>query len=155
MKIVPYDPKYKEEFIEMNKQWISDMFVIEEEDLRVLNNFEAALAKGGQIYFAIDEASDDVMACCLIEPLPNGEWEIAKFCTKEAYGGQGAGSAVLQACLDYADEKQVEKVVIVTNRKCVPAIHLYRKFGFVEVPVDKEKFPFDRANIAFEKINTF
>lgn len=25
-----------------------------------------------------------------------------------------------------------------------------RKFGFIEIPVDKKKFPFERADIAFE-----
>lgn len=34
MKIVPYDSKYKEDFIEMNKAWIEDMFALEDEDLR-------------------------------------------------------------------------------------------------------------------------
>ncbi len=28
-------------------------------------------------------------------------------------------------------------MIIVSNRKCVSAIHLYRKFGFIEIPVDK------------------
>lgn len=67
------------------------------------------------------------------------------------YTGTGAGSACLKACIDYAKEKYVEKIVIVTNTKCEHAIHLYRKFGFIDVPVDKEKFPFERANIAFEQ----
>lgn len=40
MRVVPYEEKYKEEFIEMNKHWISEMFVIEQEDLDVLNNIE-------------------------------------------------------------------------------------------------------------------
>lgn len=44
------------------------------------------------------------------------------------------------------------RIIIVSNRKCVQALHLYRKNGFVEIPVDKEKFPFERADIAFEKI---
>ena len=43
-----------------------------------------------------------------------------------------------------------EKIILVSNTKCVQAIHLYRKYGFTEVPVDKEKFPFERGNIAFE-----
>ena len=47
-------------------------------------------------------------------------------------------------------EMQLKKIIIVSNKKCEHAIHLYRKFGFEEVPVDKEKFPFDRADIAFE-----
>ena len=150
MKIVIYEKKYKNVFIEMNKQWISNMFVIEKEDLAVLNNIEQSLVAGGQIFFAFDD-NDEVLACCMIAPLPNGEWEIEKFCAKGMYTGSGAGSACLKACIDYAKEKRIEKVVIVTNRKCEQAIHLYRKFGFVEVPVDKEKFPFDRANIAFEQ----
>lgn len=150
MRIVPYDKKYKKIFIEMNQQWISQMFVIEKEDLSVLHNIDGALNDGAQIFFALDD-HDEVMACCMIAPLPNGEWEIEKFCARGMYTGTGAGSACLKACIDYAKERHVEKIVIVTNTKCEQAIHLYRKFGFTEVPVDKEKFPFERANIAFEQ----
>lgn len=52
--------------------------------------------------------------------------------------------------ITYAKEKGVERIIIVSNRKCVQALHLYRKNGFVEMPVDKKKFPFERADIAFE-----
>ena len=55
-------------------------------------------------------------------------------------------------CLNYAKEKKVEKIIIVSNKKCVQALHLYRKYGFDEVPVNKEKFPFERADIAFEML---
>lgn len=150
MKIVSYDPKYKAEFIEMNKAWISEMFVMEEEDIRELDNIDPYIEAGGQIFFALDD-EDHVMACCMIAPREDGDWEIMKFAAKGMYTGTGAGSAALKACIDYAKEKKIEKVIIVSNRKCVHAIHLYRKFGFVEVPVDKEKFPFDRADIAFEQ----
>ncbi len=154
MKIVPYDKKYKDIFIQMNKQWISEMFVIEKKDIAVLNSIEQSLEAGGQIFFAIDD-NDEVLACCMIAPLPNGEWEIEKFCAKGMYTGTGAGSACLKACIDYAKEKRVEKVVIVTNKKCEHAIHLYKKFGFIEVPVDREKFSFDRADTAFEQVFTY
>lgn len=150
MKVVPYDKKYKNEFIEMNKKWISEMFLLEKRDIDVLSNIEQALEQGGQIFFAVDD-SDSVLACCMISPLSNGEWEIEKFCAKGMYTGTGAGNACLRACIEYAKEKKVEKVVIVSNRKCAHAVHLYRKNGFVEVPVDHEKFSFDRADIAFEQ----
>lgn len=91
------------------------------------------------------------MACCFIAPLANGEWEIEKFCAKGMYTGTGAGSACLRACIEYAKERHVEKIVIASNRKCTHAVNLYRKYGFVEVPVDKEKFPYERADIAFEQ----
>lgn len=151
MKIVPYHPKYKRDFIEMNQMWISTMFAIEDEDIRELGNIEPYISSGGQIFFALD-AHEAVMACCMIAPREDGDWEIMKFAAKGMYTGTGAGSACLKACIDYAAEKQVQKILIVSNRKCVQAIHLYQKFGFTEIPVDKTKFPFARADIAFEKV---
>lgn len=150
MKVVPYDKKYKKSFIELNRTWISEMFVMEPEDERELGNIEPYLDAGGQIFFAVDD-EEHVMACCLIAPREDGDWEIMKFAADERYKGAGAGSACLNACIDYAKSKKIEKVIIVSNRKCVQAVHLYRKFGFIEIPVDKEKFPFDRADIAFEQ----
>ena len=149
MKLVSYNPKYKNEFIEMNKYWISSMFVMETEDEHELDNIEPYIENGGQIFFALDD-NNSVMACCMIAPRDDGNWEIMKFAAKGMYTGTGAGSACLKACIDYAREQGVERIIIVSNRKCVQAVHLYRKFGFIEIPVDKEKFPFKRADIAFE-----
>lgn len=50
----------------------------------------------------------------MIAPLANGEWEIEKFCARGMY--TGAGSACLKACIDYAKEKKIQKVVIVTKK---------------------------------------
>lgn len=149
MKLVSYNPKYKNEFIEMNKYWISSMFIMENEDEHELDNIEPYIENGGQIFFALDD-NNSVMACCMIAPRDDGNWEIMKFAAKGMYTGTGAGSACLKACIDYAREQGVERIIIVSNRKCVQAVHLYRKFGFIEIPVDKEKFPFARADIAFE-----
>lgn len=150
MKIVPYDPKYKQDFIELNKMWISELFTMEGEDEKELGGIETYIDRGGQIFFALD-GQENVMACCMIGPREDGDWEIMKFAAKGMYTGTGAGSACLKACIDYAREKQVQKIIIVSNRKCAQAVHLYRKFGFVEIPVDKAKFPFERADIAFEQ----
>ncbi len=149
MKIISYIPKYKNDFIEMNKLWITTMFEMEAEDERELGNIEPYIDNGGQIFFALDD-DDSVMACCMIAPRDDGDWEIMKFAAKGMYTGTGAGSACLKACIDYAREQGIKRIIIVSNRKCVQAVHLYRKFGFIEIPVDKEKFPFERADIAFE-----
>lgn len=151
MKIVPYEPKYKNDFIALNKAWISHMFKVEEEDIREIENIEPSLAKGGQIFFAVNE-EDEVMACCMIAPRDDGDWEIMKFAARGMFTGSGAGSACLKTCMDYGQEKHLPKILIVSNRRCTHAIHLYRKAGFIEIPVDKKKFPFERADIAFEKI---
>lgn len=149
MKVVPYNSKYKNDFIEMNKAWISEMFVMESEDERELGNIEPYVEKGGQIFFALDE-EEKVMACCMIAPREDGDWEIMKFAARGMYTGTGAGSACLKACIEYAKELRLPKIIIVSNRMCTHAVHLYRKFGFEEIPVDKKRFPFERADIAFE-----
>lgn len=153
MKIVPYDEKYKDAFVALNKAWITEMFRIEEQDILELSNIEPYIENGGQIFFALSDAGD-VMACCMIAPREDGDWEIMKFAADESFKGEGAGSAVLQACIDYAKERHLPKIIIVSNHKCVQAVHLYRKFGFTEIPVDHEKFPFERGDIAFEKYFT-
>lgn len=149
MKIIPYDSKYKKDFMEMNKAWIENMFTLEEEDIREMGNIEPYMENGGQIFFSLDD-DEKVMACCMIAPREDGDWEIMKFAARGMYTGTGAGSACLKACIDYAKEIHLKKIIIVSNKKCEQAVHLYRKFGFTEVPVDKEKFPFERADIAFE-----
>lgn len=151
MRIVPYDPKYKQEFIKINRAWISEMFIMETEDERELENIEPYIKSGGQIFFALDE-KDDVMACCMIAPREDGDWEIMKFAARGMYTGTGAGSACLKACIEYAEELKIPKIIIVSNRSCTHAVNLYRKFGFEEIPVDKKRFPFQRADIAFEKM---
>ena len=148
MKVVPYSAKYKNTFIEMNKKWISEMFKLEDEDIFILNNVEKLIEKGAEIFFTLDD-EEKILACCMIEPLPNGEWEIAKFASTGEV--KGAGNLCLQACIDYAKEKGIDKILIMSNTKCAAAVHLYRKFGFTEISVDKKIFPFERANIAFEK----
>lgn len=151
MTIVPYDPRYKQAFIDMNRQWISAMFAMEPEDLRELEAIESCIARGGNIFFALD-ADGAVMACCMVGPREDGDWEIMKFVAKGMYTGTGAGNACLKACVDYARAQGVRRLLIVSNRKCVQALHLYRKNGFAEIPVDKKKFPFQRADIAFERM---
>ncbi|HFI0148070.1 TPA: GNAT family N-acetyltransferase [Streptococcus suis] len=150
MNIETYKPEYKEAFIAMNLAWIEEMFQVEDEDRMVLGSIEERLANGGEIFFAINDKGE-IMASCMVAPLPSGEWEIEKFAAKKEFAGQGAGKACLQACMDFIKEKQIQKVIIVSNRKCGSAIHLYRKFGFIEIPVDKNKFPYERADIAFEQ----
>lgn len=151
MIVVPYSPEYREDFIALNTAWISKMFVMEPEDERELANIDCYITAGGQIFFALDD-DGEVMACCLIGPREDGDWEIMKFAADDRYSGKGAGSACLEACIDYARKKSVERIIIVTNSACEAAIHLYRKFGFEEMPVDKKKFPFERANVAFQML---
>ena len=52
LKIVPFKLDYKSEFEYLNRQWIEEYFVMEEEDLKTLKNPESyVMEKGGEIFF--------------------------------------------------------------------------------------------------------
>ncbi len=75
MKVVPYSKELKQEFIEMNKQWIEKMFKIEPLDIEELNNIESSIEKGAQIFYTLDD-DNEVMACCMIAPRDDGDWRL-------------------------------------------------------------------------------
>ena len=125
------------------------MFKLEEADFIEFNSIDNAINEGANIFFTLDD-NDNVMACSMVAPRDNGEWEIFKFAAKNLYTGTGAGNLCFKACINYAKEMNAKKIIIVQNTKCEAAIHLYRKNGFIEVEVDRNKFPFERGNIAFE-----
>lgn len=58
MRVIPYTPKYKKDFVEMNQAWISTMFTMEAEDIRELENVETIIEKGGNIFFTLDDKEE-------------------------------------------------------------------------------------------------
>ena len=64
--------------------------------------------------------------------------EMCKLVSTGQYTETGAGSAVFKACMDYAIEHGVKKLSLISCRALKPAIHIYEKFGFCEVPLNKK-----------------
>lgn len=133
MEIVEYKKEYREDFIALNKAWIEKMFVMEQEDYDILYRAEDFVEKGGMIYCAVEK--ERVLATCMVIPFGNNVWEICKLATNEKDQGHGAGSAVFKACMDYAIDHGAEKLTLISNHRLKPAIHIYEKFGFQNVPV--------------------
>lgn len=133
MEIIRYQEQYKQQFIDMNKHWIKKFFKIEPHDLEQLDQVENHLEQGAMVFFAIED--QQVLATAMILRLEDNTWEICKFATNEQFQGTGTGTKVFQACLDYAIENHADKVVIYSNQQLKPALHIYQKFGFKEVPV--------------------
>ena len=54
LEIVPFNGDYKSAFESLNREWIEEYFVMEEEDLKTLQNPESyIMEKGGEIFFAV------------------------------------------------------------------------------------------------------
>ncbi len=148
MRVVQYEEKYKNDFKELNLAWINAYFELEAEDEKVFNNIDDYIRAKANIFFTLDD-DEEVLACCMIEPLREDMWEISKFAARNLGSGKGAGSLCLNEALKYAIKNGAKLFEIVTNTKCYKAIHIYEKFGFKKLdnPVVN---PFKRGNYFME-----
>ena len=55
IKIVQYQPEYKQDFIRLNREWIERYFRIEPSDEKTFAHTGDIINGGGQIFLAIDE----------------------------------------------------------------------------------------------------
>jgi ribosomal protein S18 acetylase RimI-like enzyme len=63
--------------------------------------------------------------------------------------GHGVGDKLMAACVEFARSRGSASIILESNTKQEAAINLYRKFGFVEIPLDPNSH-FVRANIRME-----
>ncbi len=66
----------------------------------------------------------------------------------EAFQGNRIGNKMLEFCIEEGKRLNAGKIILYSNTKLEPAIHLYKKFGFKEVPLDSSGY--ERANIKME-----
>ncbi|WP_294730034.1 GNAT family N-acetyltransferase [uncultured Faecalibaculum sp.] len=99
-------------------------------------------------FFAVENGT--VLAFCGAVPLSDGEWELEKMGSNPDVPHRGAGQAVFTACMNWALEHGARRLLIYSNRKLKPALHIYAKCGFREIAVTGA--PYSRADIALEFI---
>ena len=75
-------------------------------------------------------------------------FELSKMAVNEKFFGKNIGNAMMEFCLQETKRLQLHKVILYSNTLLGPAIHLYRKYGFTEVPDFKSEYK--RANIKME-----
>lgn len=149
MELIEYDPKYKEDFIQFNKDWIVDNFgFLENEDIKTFEEMDEVLANGAMIYFAIED--NTALACCMAKPMENGNWEICKLASNKNRPHKGCGSAVFEAAFQWAIDHGAKRLFILSNSRLKAAIHIYEKFHFNEIKL--EDYEYVRGDIAFERI---
>lgn len=150
MKIIKYEPKYRKDFIDLNTAWLNRFYTVEPFDQDMMDRVDELIANGGMVYFALENGK--VLATCMTIPLNGGTWEMCKLAAAGQYTGTGAGSAVFKACMDYAIDHGAEKLVLISCRALEVAIHIYKKFGFKEIPYNKDFWGAEKADIEMEYI---
>ena len=149
VKVIPYEPQYKEAFKALNEEWIKTFFVMEPGDYKLLDHpEEEILNKGGHIAFAILNGCV-VGTCALVktedQPLT---FELSKMAVSPKAQGKKLGYLLGSALIEKAKELKAEKVFLVTNSILVPAIRLYEKLGFKHIPVVNAGY--DRVDVQME-----
>lgn len=140
----------REAFRRLNEEWLTRFFHIEDRDRELFAAPERHILGPGGAIFLVDVAGEAV-GCCALMPIEDG-YEIAKLAVTEWYHGKGLGKLLLQACIDCAQSLGARRLFIETSSKLAPAIALYRRFGFVELPPGAAPpSDFARADVFMER----
>lgn len=146
--IIPWDEQYRDAFRLLNEEWLTEYMEIEPEDARVLSDPEGTiLAGGGVIVLAVDGRAPVGTGALINEG--NGRFELAKLAVTGSYRGRGIGRRIAEHLIDVARGLGAREVELVSARVLPAATPLYRKLGFVEIPLGDN--PYARADIRMVK----
>ena len=144
IRVVPHEPPYRGSFRDLNLEWITAHFEVEEEDRRVLDDPEGEiLAPGGAILIALEDGRPIGTGALIRTGLH--EFELAKMAVTAHARGRGVGRALCQALIALARDRGAHRLELMSQTALAPALQLYRSLGFVEVPLGP--VPYKRANI--------
>jgi N-acetylglutamate synthase-like GNAT family acetyltransferase len=130
LTIIEYNDSLAPDFYAINAQWIETMFVLEATDIEVLTHpRETIIDKGGVILF-VRSVTHGIVGACALKKNSEGCFELTKMGVLETARGLKAGEFLLAAILERARSMKIEKLYLLTSKKCEAAIHLYEKFGF-------------------------
>ena len=150
VSIVEYKEDYANSFKALNIAWLNKFFVVEPIDEEVLSHpVKNIIDRGGNIFFAIID-NEPVGCFALVKELGEDVYELSKMAVSEEHQGKKIGNQLLEFCFEEAKRMGATKVILFSNTILKPAIHLYKKYGFLEI--DLNGAVHKRANIKMEKI---
>jgi DNA-binding MarR family transcriptional regulator/N-acetylglutamate synthase-like GNAT family acetyltransferase len=140
LRLVEYDDRLAPEFDAITREWVSDMFVLEQNDIKIIENPKGMiLDRGGEILF-VEAGERGIVGTCALMPVEGASFELTKMGVRASARGLKAGEFLLDRVLDRARQLPIGELFLLTNRKCAAAIHLYEKAGFVHDAGIMERF---------------
>lgn len=146
VQILDYESKHQPWFEKLNREWIEKYFWMEPVDFQVLQSpDEYILRKGGSILMAA--YGNEVAGTVALKRVDEKIFEFTKMAVDERFRGKKVGLKLAEAAIDKAKARGADRIILYSNTILAPAIELYRKIGFNEIPVDG---PYKRSNIKME-----
>ncbi len=144
LQIVDYDPRYQKDFKSLNLAWIEKYFEVEDIDHKVLSFPDEYIYKdGGVILMAL--LGEKVVGTVALKRLSKQVLEMTKMAVDTNFQGAKVGHHLAVAAIAKAKEMGAKELVLYSQTLLVPAIKLYKKLGFKEVPMEAGKYK--RSNI--------
>jgi GNAT superfamily N-acetyltransferase len=144
--ILDYLPEHQPWFESLNRAWIEQHFWMEPIDFEVLQHPEEhILANGGHILMAFFEK--EIAGTVALKYVSPGVYEFTKMAVDEKFRGLKIGLALADAAIEKAKALGAHKIILYSSTKLGPALTLYRKIGFRDVPVDG---PYKRSDVKME-----
>jgi GNAT superfamily N-acetyltransferase len=133
VEIIDFTPACKAAFRALNHEWITHYFELEELDNQILDHPEAyILARGGHILMARHQ--QEIVGTCALIKVSETVFELGKMAVTEKMRGLKIGQQLGQAAIRKATELGAHTLVLYSHRSLIPALQVYRKLGFLEVP---------------------
>jgi len=151
IEIIEFDSKYSKVFKDLNLEWISQYFEMEDSDYKALDNPQGYIIdKGGYILIALYE--NEPLGVCALIKINDGEYnfELAKMAVSPKAQGKNIGFTLASAVIEKAKSLGALKIYLESNTILKPAINLYHKLGFKKVA--HKPTPYTRSNIQMELI---
>lgn len=144
LEIIEYQPEFAKDFYNLNAEWLKKYFYIEPYDEMVLSDPQKyVLDPGGFIFFA--KYNNEIAG---VVSLINQKtfFELSKMAVSPKYQGLKIGLKLMTFSIDFAKQQKWESITLYSHRSLVPAINLYKKIGFKEIPVE-ENSHYERSDI--------
>ena len=135
LEIIDYRPEHQPWFEKFNRDWIEKFFWMEPIDIAVLQHPEDHIIdKGGAILMAsCDKEMAGTVALKFVE---KGVYEFTKMAVEEKFRRLKIGRTLAEAAIEKAKRMGAHTIILYSSTKLENAISLYRKLGFIEIPVD-------------------
>lgn len=148
VEIIEFSDEYADAIKTLNYEWLNKYFKVEKGDELSLNNpKEQIIDKGGYIFYA--KLDGEIIGTASLLKKSETVFELGKMAVTEKVQGLGIGKLLLEHCLEFAKEKKIPTLILYSNTSLKSAIHLYRKYEFVEIELEKGLY--ERADIKMEK----
>ncbi|MFK7781216.1 GNAT family N-acetyltransferase [Psychroserpens sp.] len=148
IEIIPFDNSYANDFYELNVEWLKTYFYVEPIDEEILSKpNQYIINKGGHIFFAKLEGV--IVGTVALMPIEGNLFELTKMAVTPKYRGLKIGQQLMQHCIDFAKSIELPKLILYSNRRLENAIYIYRKYGFIEIPVEPNSV-YARSDIKME-----